>query len=193
MATGTAYEVDAFDRLSFESLVKRRLFFTPSFEIYRTSGFGGDIRGLFDYGPPGCALQANIVDSWRKHFVLEENMLELDCPALTPEDVFKTSGHVDKFSDWMCKDPKKGDYLRADHLIENVLEARLKGDRAARGLSTQATDGDAVDAKKQKHAVKDIKALALEDSVVVEYQEILAKVSISKLVNATNASLLTYR
>lgn len=136
-------------------------------------GSGGDIRGLYDYGPPGCALQANIVDTWRKHFVLEENMLELDCPALTPEDGFKTSGHVDKFSDWMCKDPIKGDYLRADHLIENVLEARLKGDRAARRLSTQEADSDDVDAKK-KRVVKDVKALALEDNVVVEYEEILA-------------------
>lgn len=26
----------------------------------------------------------------------------------------------------MCKDPLKGDYLRADHLVENVLETRLQ-------------------------------------------------------------------
>jgi glycyl-tRNA synthetase len=110
-----------FSRPAFDALLKRQLFFTPSFEIYRTaSGFVGDTKGLIDYGPPGCALQVNIVDTWRKHFVLEENMFELDCTALTPEDVFKTSGHVDKFSDWMCKDTKNGDYLRADHLIENV-------------------------------------------------------------------------
>lgn len=166
-----------FDRAPFDALLKRRLFFTPSFEIYRTSGFGGDVRGLYDYGPPGCALQNNIVDTWRKHFVLEENMLELDCTALTPEDVFKTSGHVDKFSDWMCKDPKTGDYLRADHLVENVLEARLKGDKAARGIAateeqTEGTD----DAKKKKRAVKDIKNIKLDDAVVKEYEEILARV-----------------
>lgn len=39
-----------------------------------------------DYGPPGCALQSNIVDLWRKHFVLQEDMLELYCTILTPED-----------------------------------------------------------------------------------------------------------
>lgn len=54
------------------------MFYTDSFEIYRTaSGFVGDNRGLFDYVPPGCGLQANIVDLWRKYFVLEEDMLEL--------------------------------------------------------------------------------------------------------------------
>ncbi|PLB47756.1 glycyl-tRNA synthetase [Aspergillus steynii IBT 23096] len=167
-----------FDRGLFESLVKRRLFFTEAFEIYRTSGaLGGDGRGLFDYGPPGCALQSNIVDAWRRHFVLEENMLELDCTIMTPEAVFKTSGHVDKFEDWMCKDSKSGDFLRADHLIENVLEARLKGDRIARGLGISSDDSSKpVDAKKQKRKVKDIQAVKLPDQEVAEYEEILAKI-----------------
>jgi glycyl-tRNA synthetase len=97
------------DRSVFDSLLKRRLFFTEAFEIYRLSpDYKGDNRGLYDYGPPGCALQANIVDVWRRHFVLEENMLEVDCTVITPEQVLKTSGHVDKFADWMCKDSVKG-------------------------------------------------------------------------------------
>jgi glycyl-tRNA synthetase (class II) len=33
------------------------------------------LLGLFDYGPPGCALQNNILAQWRQHFVLEEDML----------------------------------------------------------------------------------------------------------------------
>lgn len=171
---------DPFNREPFDSLLRRRMFFTESFEIYRTApNFKGDNRGLYDYGPPGCALQANVVDLWRKHFVLEENMLELDTTMLTHEDVFKTSGHVDKFADWMCKDAKKGDYLRADHLVENVLEGRLKGDKEARGVKVVEEDKDRespADAKKKKSKVKDVKALRLEDAVVKEYEEILAKV-----------------
>lgn len=100
-------------------------------------------------------------------------MLEVDCTMLTPYDVLKTSGHVDKFSDWMCKDPKSGDYLRADHLVEDVLEARLKGDKLARGQKVE--DGEE-DAKKKKKKTKTIDAVKLEDSVVQEYEEILAKV-----------------
>jgi glycyl-tRNA synthetase len=77
----------------------------------------------------------------------------------------------------MCKDPKTGDYLRADHLVENVLEARLKGDKAARGIAAteEQTDGTD-DAKKKKRAVKDIKNIKLDDAVVKEYEEILARV-----------------
>lgn len=152
----TTLKGDKFDRPLFESVLKRRLFFTEAFEIYRLSAnFKGDNRGLFDYGPPGCALQANLVDTWRKHFVLEENMLELDCTVITPEAVLKTSGHVDKFADWMCKDPVKGEYLRADHLVEGVLESRL-----SRGVNGPAKDSP-----------------KLEESTIAEYKNILAQVT----------------
>jgi hypothetical protein len=39
-------------------------------------GGGVELSGLYDYGPPGTALIANMTDLWRKHFVLEEDMLE---------------------------------------------------------------------------------------------------------------------
>jgi glycyl-tRNA synthetase len=60
-------------------------------------------------------------------------MLEVDCTMLTIHDVLKTSGHVDRFADWMCKDPKTGEIFRADHLVEEVLESRLAGNKEARG------------------------------------------------------------
>ena len=56
------------------------------------------IAGLYDFGPPGCSLQTNILSLWRSHFVLEEDMLELETTNLTPEEVLKTSGHVERFA-----------------------------------------------------------------------------------------------
>ncbi|KIX10186.1 glycine-tRNA ligase [Rhinocladiella mackenziei CBS 650.93] len=167
MATSTTKTGQPLDRTSLDTLLRRRLFFTASFEIY-----GGE-RGLFDYGPPGCALQANVVDLWRKHFVLEEDMLEVDCTMLTPEAVLKTSGHVDKFADWMCKDPKSGEIFRADHLVEQVLEARLKADKEARG---QTVPIDEEKEAKKKKKIKDAKAEKLDDAVIQEYEETLAKI-----------------
>lgn len=167
MATVTTKTGSTVDRAFLDSVLKRRLFYTPSFEIY------GGYSGLFDYGPPGCALQANVIDQWRKHFILEEDMLEVDCPAVTPYEVLKTSGHVEKFADWMCKDPKTGEIFRADHLVEEVLEARLKGNKEARGQKIEVDE--AKEAKKKKK-VKDIKAVKLEDAVVQEYEEVLAKI-----------------
>jgi glycyl-tRNA synthetase len=166
MATATTLKGQPLDRPILDSMLRRRMFYTPSFEAYN------GVAGLFDYGPPGCSLQANIIDIWRKHFVLEEDMLELDCTALTPHDVLKTSGHVDKFSDWMCKDPKNGEIIRADHFVEEVLEQRLKGDKEARGEKAEEKEEDP---KKKKRKVKDTKAVKLDDAVVKEYEEILAK------------------
>ncbi|SCU82232.1 LADA_0C03906g1_1 [Lachancea dasiensis] len=165
-------EAVPFSRETLESVLKRRFFFAPSFELY------GGVSGLYDYGPPGCAFQANIVDTWRKHFILEEDMLEVDCTMLTPHEVLKTSGHVDKFSDWMCRDMKTGEIFRADHLVEEVLEARLKGDQEARGLVADANADaqDDADKKKRKKKVKEIKAVKLDDNVVKEYEEVLAKI-----------------
>lgn len=151
-----------------EQVLKRRFFFAPAFEIY------GGVSGLYDYGPPGCAFQANIVDTWRKHFILEEDMLEVDTTMLTPYEVLKTSGHVDKFSDWMCRDLKTGEIFRADHLVEEVLEARLKGDKAARGQKVEEEEED--DKKKRKRKVKEIKNVKLDDELVAEYESVLNQI-----------------
>lgn len=167
MATTTTLTGQPLDRNTLDILLRRRLFYTPAFEVY------GGISGLYDYGPPGCALQANIIETWRKHFVLEEDMLEVDCTMLTPHEVLKTSGHVDKFADWMCKDPKTGEIFRADHLVEEVLESRLKGDKEARG---QKVEVDEEKEAKRKKKAKETKALKLEDIVVHEYEQILAKI-----------------
>lgn len=40
--------------------LERRLFYMPSFKIYR------GVAGLFDYGPPGCAVKSNVLSFWRQ-------------------------------------------------------------------------------------------------------------------------------
>lgn len=128
---------------------------------------------MYDYGPPGSSLQANIIEQWRKHFIVEENMLELDTTIITPASVFETSGHVARFADWMVKDTKTGDVLRADHLVKNVLEARLAGDKEARGLAAAPV---VEDKKKKKSKSAKAQAVQLADEVIAEYETILAKV-----------------
>lgn len=67
-----------------------------------------------------------MIDLWRKHFVLAENMLEMECTCLTPEVVLKTSGHVDRFTDLMVKDPATGECFRADKLLEDAIDNLLE-------------------------------------------------------------------
>ncbi|KAH8109450.1 glycyl-tRNA synthetase [Phellopilus nigrolimitatus] len=144
-ATSVNKTAHTFDKTRLDALLNRRFFFAPAFEIY------GGVAGLYDYGPPGSALQANIIAEWRRHFIVEEHMLELDTTIMTPAPVFET-------------DTKTGDVLRADHLVKGVLEARLAGDKEARGE----------DDKKRKKKVKTT-AVKLEDEAVGEYESILAQ------------------
>ncbi|KAJ7457184.1 hypothetical protein B0H11DRAFT_2063150 [Mycena galericulata] len=155
-----------FDKARLDALLNRRFFYAPAFEIY------GGVAGLYDYGPPGSSLQANIISEWRRHFIVEESMLELDTTVMTPAPVFEASGHVARFADWMVKDTGNGEVLRADHLVKNVLEARLEGDREARGAAPVAAAAD--DKKRKKKQVKNT-AVKLDDAVVAEYESILAQ------------------
>lgn len=108
------------DRAKFDILVRRRFIYGQSYEIY------GAASGFYDLGPIGCALKSNLLQLWRRFFVLEDQMLEIDCPALTIESVFKASGHIDRFTDFLVKDTVTGECFRVDHLIKSHLQQLLK-------------------------------------------------------------------
>jgi glycyl-tRNA synthetase len=40
--------------------LERKLFYIPSFKIYR------GVAGLYDYGPPGCRVKSNVLSFWRQ-------------------------------------------------------------------------------------------------------------------------------
>ena len=109
-----------FPRAKMEDALKRRFVYGQSFELY------GGVSGLFDFGPVGCMLKNNMIAEWRQHFIMNEQMLEIDCTMLTPQQVLKTSGHVERFADLMVKDEKTGACFRADHLLKNHLEKLLE-------------------------------------------------------------------
>ncbi|KAJ8628318.1 hypothetical protein MRB53_021625 [Persea americana] len=98
--------------------------------------FTGKHRWIFADAPASISWSStDHVDGWQtlfsvgiKHFVLEENMLEVDCPCVTPEVVLKASGHVDKFADLMVKDGKTGTCYQANHLLKDFCKEKLEKD-----------------------------------------------------------------
>lgn len=113
-------EAPKYDRPGLENVMKRRFFVVPAFEIYN------GVAGLYDYGPTGCALKNHIEQYWREHFILEENLLEISATCLTPEIVLKTSGHVQKFTDFAVKDVKTQQCYRCDKLIQEWINKEKK-------------------------------------------------------------------
>lgn len=103
------------------NIAKKRGFLWSSFEIY--SG----VAGFFDYGPLGAILKNNIMNKWRKFYVVGEGFYEIESPTIMPEEALKASGHVDHFTDPMteCKDCM--DVYRADHIIEEAINEEVEG------------------------------------------------------------------
>ncbi len=110
------------------ALLKRRGFVWPSFEIY------GGVAGFFDLGPLGSVLKDNIESLWKRTFLVEEGFMQVDCPSISPEMVFKFSGHLEKFSDLMTRCVSCSAPFRADHLLS-------ASGTAAEGLSAEAMGG----------------------------------------------------
>jgi glycyl-tRNA synthetase len=73
----------------------------------------------------------------------------------------------------MCKGPKSGEIFRTDHLVESVLEARLKSNQEARG---QTVDVDVEKKAKKKKKVRVQEATKLDNATIKEHEETLAKI-----------------
>ncbi|MBW9222298.1 glycine--tRNA ligase [Methanothermococcus sp. SCGC AD-155-C09] len=102
-------------------LAKRRGYLWSSFEIY------GGIAGFVDYAPLGTMLKNNVIDTWRRHYIVNEEFYEIDSPTITPHEVLKASGHVDNFTDPMVECKGCLESFRADHIIEESIDMDTEG------------------------------------------------------------------
>jgi glycyl-tRNA synthetase len=97
------------------SLCKRRGFVFQGSDIY------GGLKGTWDFGPLGVALNNNLKREWWKMFVDgREDMYGLDAAILMNAKVWETSGHVAGFFDPLVEDTKTGERYRADHLLKDI-------------------------------------------------------------------------
>jgi len=88
---------------------KKKGFVYPNSEIY------GSFSGFFDYGPLGVELKNNIKNEfWRRFVGKRDDVVGIDGTIITHPKVWKASGHVDSFTDYIyscdkCKVMVKGD------------------------------------------------------------------------------------
>src|SRR5882757_174354 len=75
------------------SLCKRRGFVFQSSEIY------GGLNSCWDYGPLGANFKLKVKLSWWKAMTRRRDIVGLDAAILMHPQVWKSSGHVDGFSD----------------------------------------------------------------------------------------------
>lgn len=102
-------------------LALRRGFIWPSFEIYGGAG------GFYDFGPLGAAMKNKITQKWRELYVIGEGFFEIDSPTVTPEEVFKASGHVEHFLDVMAECQKCGEAFKMVDLVREQTGKDIEG------------------------------------------------------------------
>jgi len=83
--------------------------------------------GFFDYGPLGAELKKNVKDLAHRDFVRRYPNVHLyDGSIITRPRVWKSSGHTERFFDWVAV-TKNGKKTRADHLIEEAIGQQTDG------------------------------------------------------------------
>ncbi|MFP4226261.1 MAG: hypothetical protein ACLFRF_05990, partial [Desulfobacterales bacterium] len=83
------------------------LIWGPSPEIY------GGLAGFYEYGPLGKLLKNKVENSIRRIFNAND-LRELECPTVLPDEVWKASGHLETFADRTIKCSKCNSIFRAD-------------------------------------------------------------------------------
>ena len=148
------------------SVCKRRGFIFPSSEIYQ--GFAG----FYDYGPLGCEMKQNIKKVWWRDMVhRRDDMVGLDSSIIASPSIWKSSGHVDGFSDPMvdCKESKQR--FRADQLFYGkvqIKDGELLGYVSVMESDTMQEEADKQALKMKKKAAKQGELLPVELREVAE-------------------------
>ena len=99
------------------SLCKRRGFVFGGSEIY------GGLSSVWDYGPLGVRLKKRIKDVWWQTYVEDrEDIVGLDSSIIMQEGVFRASGHLQGFADWLVDCPKCKKRFRVDKLEKKDID-----------------------------------------------------------------------
>ena len=87
----------------------------PSPEIYNP------VKGSYEYGPLGKLMKNNLEKYIRKLF-RKNNYMEIQCPLISPEIVWKASGHVERFFDYItqCDNKDCNNLFRVDTMLEQM-------------------------------------------------------------------------
>ncbi|WP_078746878.1 glycine--tRNA ligase [Mycoplasmopsis verecunda] len=92
--------------------------------VFQGSEIYGGLSNTWDYGPLGSLLKDNIMNAWKREFVIKEgNNFLIDSKILMNPNVWVTSGHVSNFSDPLIENKINGKRYRADKLIQEFDES----------------------------------------------------------------------
>ena len=94
--------------------------------VFNASSIYGGLRSSYDYGPLGTILKQNISKYWWESFNdVEVNIYPVDTAIIQSSDVWKSSGHLDEFTDPMVDHKPTGERFRADQVPDDLKKEDL--------------------------------------------------------------------
>ncbi|MDD4251134.1 MAG: glycine--tRNA ligase [Candidatus ainarchaeum sp.] len=96
-------------------LSEKDFIYGPEPELYEP------VAGFYSYGLLGKAMKNNLENDIRNMFI-DNNFFEIEYPIVSPQIIWKASGHLDGFNDPVVICSKCKSSFRADKLIEEQTE-----------------------------------------------------------------------
>ncbi|AWX69200.1 glycine--tRNA ligase [[Mycoplasma] anseris] len=89
--------------------------------VYQNAEIYGGVVNTWDYGNLATQMMTEIKRMWIKEFIRKENNYQIDSKIITNPLIWKASGHIDNFTDFLIENKINGKRYRADHLVKELF------------------------------------------------------------------------
>ncbi|ENY54209.1 glycine--tRNA ligase [Metamycoplasma alkalescens] len=89
--------------------------------VYQNSEIYGGLVNTWDYGPLATSMLNEIKKIWINEFIRKEKNYQIDTKIIMNKNVWKASGHLDNFSDYLIENKINNKRYRADHIVKDLF------------------------------------------------------------------------
>ncbi|WP_330463573.1 glycine--tRNA ligase [Metamycoplasma gateae] len=89
--------------------------------VYQNSEIYGGVVNTWDYGPLATSMMTQIKNIWINEFIRKEKNYQIDSKIIMNKNVWKASGHIDNFSDFLIENKNNNRRYRADHIVKELF------------------------------------------------------------------------
>lgn len=89
--------------------------------VYQNSEIYGGLINTWDYGPLAVNIMTAIKKYWVREFIAKEGNVQIDSKIIMNQKVWKASGHLDNFSDFLIENKLNQKRYRADHIVKDLF------------------------------------------------------------------------
>lgn len=89
--------------------------------VYQDSEIYGGVVNTWDYGPLATSMLQAIKKYWVREFITREGNFQIDSKIIMNPNVWRASGHLDNFSDYLIENKVNQKRYRADHIVKELF------------------------------------------------------------------------